>query len=525
VLLISIDTLTADRIACYGDPYVRTPFLDRLARSGLQVRDAIAPAPLTLPSHATLLTGVDPPRHGVRENGLFRLSPASVTVAERLGDRVDKLAVVGAFPLGARFGLDQGFDRYDDDFGPAAGPRQLPNERRAREVFALATEWLLDPGRRERPFVWTHVFDPHYLYEAPRPWGRCANTLTSPGQYEAEISYTDHELGRYLQRVGALDPDGDATVLVTADHGEGLGRHVELTHSVLVYDSTQRVPLLLAGPGVKPRLVHEQRRLVDVTPSILDAYGIPVPPDLPGDPLTAPSNLPEAWVETKHTELLRGWSPLYGIRTSRWKYIRAPRSELYDLVADPAEKVNRLADEPDVAAGFEALVAETLREAGETGPGSMDEETAERLRSLGYVASVTPGSGTSDPRLDPKDGVHVAVALFRGEQAYRDQNLVAAERFLLQALRIDPDVKDAHAFLAGTYHATGRYAQAADHAKRALELEPHLNEGPVQETLGESLIALGKRPEGLEHLRAALELMPRDERLQQRVSEVEKQLP
>ncbi|MGQ0720612.1 MAG: sulfatase, partial [Candidatus Eiseniibacteriota bacterium] len=355
VLLVTFDTFSVYRAGCYGAPHVRTPELDRLARAGVQVRFAVSPAPLTLPSHATLLTGLDPPQHGVRENGLFVLAAEQVTVPELLPEDVATGAFVGAFPVASRFGLAQGFDVYDDEFPPRQGARQRHQPmRRANAVFESAAAWLTGPAAGERPFAWVHAFDPHYPYEPPIPWGRIAGELGG-GVYEGEVGYLDRELGRFLRRIGADGTDGRATVILTADHGESLGDHVEITHGLFVYDATQLVPLIAAGPGISARLDLAQRPLADVAPTLLRAYGIAPAAGMPGVPLqqtVSPGR--EAYVETKHTELLRGWSPLHGLRTERWKYVRAPRPELYDLVMDPGETANLVDAEPELAARFAA---------------------------------------------------------------------------------------------------------------------------------------------------------------------------
>ncbi|MGH2571174.1 MAG: sulfatase-like hydrolase/transferase, partial [bacterium] len=517
VLLVTIDTLPASRVGCYGAPNVRTPEIDRLARAGLQVVDAISPAPLTLPSHSTMLTGLDPPDHGVRENGIFELDDRHATVAEQLPGDVRKAAFVGSFPLASRFNLDQGFDLYDDDFGPREDTRRPP-ERRAETVFQSAAAWL--DGAGARPFAWVHAFDPHYPYAAPLPWRRVAETLAGAGPYEGEVAYVDRELGKLLRRVGAHDRARRATVLLTADHGESLGEHGEITHAIFIYDATQRVPLMLAGPGVEPRLETRPRRLADVAPTLLDRYGLGPSDANDGTPLLeAPPERP-AYLETKHTELLRGWSPLHAVRTERWKYIRAPRPELYDLRDDPGERANLAGSQPEIESELERRLEEILAASVASPAADLDAGTAARLRSLGYVASVEVGSAP-DLRKDPKDGVVSAAALFHGEQAYVDGRFRAAEHHLLRAIELDPERKDAHSFLAGTYCGLNRWDLAAEHAQRSLDLPPHLNEGPVHSTLGEALLALGEPAKALPHLKIALEERPESARLKKLVAEAQ----
>jgi arylsulfatase A-like enzyme len=467
-----------------------------------------------LPTHATLLTGLDPPAHGVRENGLFVLAEERTTVPELLPDGVAKGAFVGAFPVASRFGLAQGFDVYDDEFPPRTGAAERHQPmRRAGAVFEAAAAWLTSPAAGDRPFAWVHAFDPHYPYEPPVPWERVAQA-NGGGAYEGEIAYLDRELGRFLRRIGAHDADRKATVVLVADHGESLGEHVEITHGLFIYDATQLVPLVVAGPGIAPRLDAAQRPLTDVAPTLLAAYGIAPPGTLGGVPLQHGASAGrEAYLETKHTELLRGWSPLHGVRTERWKYVRAPRPELYDLLSDPGETRNLVEEHGEVAARLAARLDEML--AAEVAPAvlTMEDEVAEQLRSLGYVSTTEPGT-PANSGIDPKDKAPGAAALFRGEEAYLNGDLASAERFLRRAVQLDPEAKEAHSFLAGTYCGLRRFALAVEHADVALSLTPHLNEAPIHAARGEALLALGQPQQALAAFRESLALKPGDEKVE-----------
>jgi tetratricopeptide (TPR) repeat protein len=263
---------------------------------------------------------------------------------------------------------------------------------------------------------------------------------------------------------------------------------------------------------------------VDVAPTILSLYGIAVLSEQKGGSLTEEPADSIAYVETKHTELLRGWSPLHGVRTPHWKYVRAPRPELYDLAADPAETRNLHDSRPDVAHDLATRLAERLAASADAQPTTVDPETMEQLRSLGYVASVEPGSVT-DSGKDPKDQIDGAAALFRGEEAYLQGDLRRAERLLKRTLQFDPECKDAYSYLSGVYFGLGRYDLSADFARRSLELPPHLGEGPVHSTLGEALLALGRPREALPHLREALSAKPDNPKTKRLIAEAESRIP
>lgn len=514
-LLVTIDTLSADQVGCYGNPVARTPEMDRLARTGLQVRDAISPAPLTLPSHATILTGLDPPAHGVRDNGIYSLPEAAVSLPELLPDHVAKGSVVGAFPLSGRFGLTQGFDHYDDAFAPPADPRRPP-ERRADAVFGLAADWLARPQSGDRPFLWAHVFDPHAPYEAPTPWDDWGGARVRGS--DREVAFVDAQLRDFLRTVAADSTVRAVTVLVVADHGESLGAHHELTHSIFVYDVTQRVPMILHGADDAAGLETRQRRLVDVAPTVLACYGLDPTATHAGDPLLSPPSVPEAYVETKYTELQRGWSPLHGIRTSRWKYIRAPRAELYDLQADPAELHNLHEDRTEEVEALSGLLDDVLAHTNDLAREEVDPAVLEQLRGLGYISTIEPGS-EHDARLDPKDGIQAVLALNEGQKAYFSRDLPRAEQHFLRAIQVDDNSKEAHAFLAGTYFGLQRPDLSAEYAERALALFPHVNEGPIHATLGEAYLALDRAEDAVRHLETALTTQPGSDKLQRLLRE------
>ena len=283
LLLISIDTLRADRLGSYGYAQAATPRLDALGARGLRFEQATTVVPLTLPAHASLLTGTFPSTHGVRDNGGFYLPDEQLTLAEVLrGEGYRTGAFVGAFVLDSRWGTQQGFDRYFDEFdlSQMQGGGMDTVQRRGDDVVDEALAWL---GKEsEAPFLgWVHLYDPHTPYEAPEPF-RSRFPRSRSGAYDAEIAWTDSLVGRLLDGVAALGRLDDTVVVVVGDHGESLGAHGEADHGFFLYDAAVQIPLLVAGPGVPTRVVPEQVRIVDVMPTVLDLLNVPAPASLQG---------------------------------------------------------------------------------------------------------------------------------------------------------------------------------------------------------------------------------------------------
>ena len=350
VLLITVDTLRADALGAYGNARARTPWIDRLAAGGVRFDRAHAHNVVTLPSHANILSGRYPFEHGVRDNAGFRFPQDVDTLATRLkalGYRTG--AFVSAFPLDSRFGLDRGFDVYDDAFadGRAAADFMLP-ERPAIDTVAAARRFL-DAGDGRPSFLWLHVYDPHAPYLPP-----AAFAAQFPGDpYHGEVAATDDALSALLRPLLAAGRDGRTLVVLTGDHGESLGEHGELTHGLFAYEATLHVPLVMYAPRLlRPAVVSEPVRHVDILPTVLDALGQAVPADLPGRSLlraAAGERLTPApaYFEALTAMLGRGWAPLYGVARGDDKLIDLPLPELYDLGRDPGERDSVIARAPE----------------------------------------------------------------------------------------------------------------------------------------------------------------------------------
>jgi arylsulfatase A-like enzyme/tetratricopeptide (TPR) repeat protein len=516
VVLVSIDTLRADHLGCYGADFAHTPRLDALAAGGVRFATAISPVPLTLPSHTTLLTGLDPPEHGVRHNGVFRLAEDVPTLAERMREAgFATAAFVASYVLDRQFGLARGFDRYDDRTSRQQSGRGILGfaERPADQVVDAALEWL--GSAPPRFFLWVHLYDPHSEYRPPP--GFASAFPNRP--YDGEIAFADAQVGRLLGALGERFPDGGTLVVVTADHGESLGEHGEATHSHLVYDATQHVPLLMNGPGLSPgRVVDPVVSLRDVAPTILDLAGVPPLPGATGRSLAAAARgralePRAAHVETLATQLDWGWSPLLGLRTEGFKYVRAPRPELYDVAADPGETRNLLADQPERAAALDAELERRLASARPVAPNvELPDEGRERLEALGYVVpadlAARPDLGVVGGR-DPKDGMEALAVVYAADRLVGEQKPTEAVAKLL-ALPMENVVYQG--LLATAALAAGDPALAERAARNAIRAAPLLRVGWAR--LAQALEAQERWDEAAEAYAVMAERDPRSGEVQ-----------
>lgn len=480
VLLVTLDTVRADRLGCYGHESAETPALDSLSDRGVRFDDAVTSAPVTLPSHATILTGLSPLSHGVRDNGRYRLADQHVTIAEVLSSHgYDTAAFVGCFVVDARFGLDQGFDVYD--FEVSAGgyrPQMLDfNERSATDVTDAAVRWLdeRESSDANAPFfAWVHYFDPHQPYESPLQ--RLPRFAVRP--YDAEIAYVDAELRRLLNKLDELGARDRTLIVVAGDHGEALGEHGEPTHGMLIYESTMRVPLIFSCASLFDGAYHVADRVVgltDVRPTIEDLLGVTGSPPVDGRSLlrSGVDDDRAIYIETEMPLSLAGWSPLRGLRTHKHKYILAPQRELYDLMKDPAESHNIYASDDPVAGALESRLSELMNQMG-PGAGSdrvLTDEEIERLGSLGYVQA--GGARAEGLLLDPKTMMSVYSDAVRSEHLYGQgmyaeaadlaRSVLAQSAMHIQALRV----------LAFSYVKLGRAEEAVSLLRESVERNPN----------------------------------------------------
>ena len=479
VILISVDTLRADHLPAYGYTGVETPQLDRFRRDAILFENAYSHVPLTLPSHASLLTGLTPPEHGVRDNIGYRLdTTAHVTLPQLLKARGYATgAAVSAYVLRHQAGLGPAFDFYQDaieTYGDLTLDRQ---ERRGEETIALAQQWLAEQG--ERPFfLLLHLFEPHDPYEPPEP----LRSRYAERPYDGEIAHVDELLGGFFDELRQRGLYDKALILFLSDHGEGLGDHGESKHGLLLYRPTLHVPLMVKLPGSVRggETVHRVAQLLDVLPTVTAAVGAETPAGLKGTSLlslkddpagTAPPR--RVYSETYYGRLHYGWSELRSITDDQYQYIESPRPELFDIVADPREEHNLLADQRRVYHELRTELEQYPRELA--GPAAADPEEAARLAALGYLTASAPES--SGPRPDPKDNLHVLDDVQRAvdlRTAGRYEEAVALLRDLIARY---PLLQDAHLLLAPALRALGRYDEALAAAEEARRQLPTL--GPL----------------------------------------------
>jgi len=522
VLLITLDTTRADHLSCYREPGAgpgaKTPHLDALAARGVRFAHATAQVPLTLPSHACIMTGAYPTVHGLRDMGGFVLAASHPTIASiTRAAGFETAAFVGSRVLARHFGISNGFETYDDDMGSDTEEGKMPGvfpERRAAVVTDRALTWLNEHAN-QRFFLWAHYYDPHAPYDPPEPYHR----LYAHDLYSGEIAYMDEQVGRLLD---ALDQRGLASrtlVVAIGDHGESLGEHGEMTHGIFLYDATTHVPLIMAGPGIPAgQVISEQVRSIDVMPTVLGFLNLPVGREAQGVSLwplieqgrKVRSNY--AYLETIYPRTYMGWSELRGMRTDTWKLIIAPHPELYNLQRDPDETTNLIAKYPADADELQKQIWEVAGNGAkhETLTSSpVDAQTRQELASLGYVSAGTPREiqlGTDAP--DPKDRVDVLKILSEVEHQINARANPEAVQLMQRGLKLDPTNPMGHIYLAMAYERMGDYTRAVDVYQDALRRS--IGTDQVYSRLGKDELRLHQLDAAVDAMMHANQIDPAD---------------
>jgi Flp pilus assembly protein TadD len=465
IVLISVDTLRADRLSCYGHSKARTPHMDELARGGTLFSRVNSPVPLTLPAHMSLLSSTYPYRHGVEENGQQIATGVGTLPGVLKARGYHTAAFIGGYVLDARFGLNQGFDVYDSPFHLSPHPGEEPPEikRPAEAVLHAAAEWIkAEAGHAFFAFI--HLYDAHQPY--------------SHGSYDGEVAYVDRAIGNFRHDLAAQLKD--ALIILTSDHGESLGEHGEDTHGYFIYQSTLWVPLLVHWPaaGSHPARVDDPASLIDIAPTVLDFVGAQAPAGFQGRSLMKAVDAP-VYSESMYARDHLGCDALRAIRLGRYKYIAAPKPELYDLEADPGELHNRYDQDRPLAQKLRAQLLALADSARRPAPNPASAEVLARLRSLGYLGG---GPARSASGIDPKDRLQLYLRYGRAIRLANTGRLTDAIGEFRKVLDEDRQNVLAHFYVGVCYYRMRRF----DEAVTALNdtLSTARNYPPAEELLG-----------------------------------------
>ncbi len=460
---------------CYGDQHIKTPALDALAQRGVLFENAVAQAPLTPPSHASIFTGQYPTVHGVRNTGGFVLPSSSHPLARILQEQGwDTAAFVSSAVLKKTIGFNNGFSVYDDQMPRQGNKEEFGEdaERPGGETVDHALQWLNTQSGKPY-FLWVHLYDPHLPYKTAGAF----NDKYKNAPYDAEVAYADQQAGRLLDAVTAKTP-GKNIIAVLSDHGESLSEHGEYTHGVFLYDATLRIAFMMAGPGMPAGMrIKQQVRSIDFLPTLLALLGGTAPTNIQGlslVPTFAGKSVPTeiSYEETLYPKLALNWAELRGIRTNHWKYIRAPKPELYDLNKDPAETANVIQQNPAEVEKLEAQLNAVVGNGGseKVQTNMLDERQMEQLRSLGYLSGFSPqhydlnGQGP-----DPKDKIGILKLLYEAENPAAKLTENGRIALLQKALQEDPANPSLYHQLGGELEKVGRYDEALHLYETALQ--------------------------------------------------------
>ncbi len=520
VLFITVDTLRADRLGAYGYAGARTPNMDRLAREGVLFEACISPTPLTLPSHTSLFSGTYPLHHGVRDNGSFLVPPTLPTLATLLSDRGYRTAaIVAAFVLDSRWGLNRGFSEYVDDFDThRTGITSIGDiQRPGNEVADRALAWL--ERRPKGPFfLWAHFYDPHDPYEPPSPY----REEFADRPYDGEVAFADAQIGRLLERVERREREEPLLVVLAGDHGESLGEHEESGHGLFLYETTLRVPLIFRLPDRERAGTRraETVSLVDVLPTVAELLRFPAPAGLQGQSLVGllrgSGGFTErpAYAETYYPRLHFGWSELHALRDRRWKWIDSPEPELYDLAADPGERRNLVDSASDRALPLRRRLAswsqEWSRGALPVAMSRADPETLRKLASLGYLTGAAPEPGGASALPAPRRRIGLYNDLLRARSLVEQRDFSGGERLLRAILAADPQIVDAETALGSLYLQQKRFVEAMQVLAGAVEHKP--SDPTVALGLAVAELAAGRPAAAERTIETALSLFPNDSR-------------
>ncbi len=487
IVVFTIDTLRADHLPCYGYQGLYAPNIDKLAEEGILFKYTTAQTPLTLPSHSSIFTGTYPLYHGVRDNGGFYLDDKHDTLAEVLkSNGFATSAFVAAFVLDSRWGLNQGFDHYYDNFDLTKYKTVSLDsvQRRGDEVLVEAMRWI-DEHRNSKFFSWIHLYDPHMPYDPPEPY-KSQYGGRRFGLYDGEIAYVDQLIGEFRGFLEEKGLQGKTIIVFTGDHGESLGEHKESAHGFFIYDAAIRVPLIIRFPSAKlaGAVIEAQVRSVDIMPTILHMVGADIPEAVQGESLLSlilgdrEEDEREAYSETYWPRYHYGWSELKSIRRGRYKFIDAPNPELYDTSVDPAETENIIGKKATLANDMKRQIDALIQKYSsggieEAGPKRIDSDSLEKLQALGYIGSFRTSNKKAGQALaDPKDKIELYNEIKVAQFLVTEEKTELAIEKITDVLQKDPSILEARYILGNIYSKQDRFEKAIEEYKKALEVDP-----------------------------------------------------
>jgi choline-sulfatase len=514
VVVVTIDTLRPDHLRCYGYSNIETPSIDRLAQQGVLFENAVAQTPLTPPSHASMFTGQNPTVHGVRNTGGFVLPSTARPLARILQEQGwDTAAFVSSAVLKKVIGFGNGFSVYDDEMPRQGNSVEVGEdpERPGAVTVDRALQWLNTQSGKPY-FLWVHLYDPHMPYHPPGEF----KSKYKGRPYDGEIAYADQQVGRLLEAVRKKGPAEKTIVALLSDHGESLGERGEYTHGVFLYDSTLRIAFAMAGPGIPAGIrVKQQVRTIDLLPTILATLGGTAPATVQGVSLTpvfsgGTVTTEISYAETLYPKVAMGWAELRGIRTIHWKYIRAPKPELYELTVDPSESTNVIAGHAAEVQKFEAQLTAAIGKQGSEKVQSkmVDERLMSQLRSLGYLSGFSPqeydlnGQGP-----DPKERVGILKLIYQAESP---GDMPQARRIALLQQAVDEDPKDPSLYhqLGGELEKAGRYPDALRLYQTALQRG--VDNGRLHSRIADLSLRAGDKDRAITEYEKAAQFNPSD---------------
>lgn len=524
IILFTIDTLRADHLECYGYSKVKTPNINKLASEGIRFEHDNAQVPLTFPAHSSIFTGTYPLYHGMRDNGGFYLDESQITLAEVLKEAgYSTGAFIGAFVLDSRWGLDQGFDYYYDNFDLTKYKKISLDavQRRGDEVLEEAYKWI-EKNQDQKFFAWIHLYDPHTPYDPPEPY----KTQFEGGRYslyDGEIAYVDQLIGEFRDFMEQRKLFENTLIVVTGDHGESLGEHKESAHGFFIYDAAVHVPLILRYPEKKlgGRVISNQVKNIDIMPTVLDSTGHISPKSVQGQsllPLILGKSEPEdeqpSYSETYWPRYHYGWSELKSLRKGSFKFIDAPKPELYNTLEDPGEQNNLINQKTsqayqmkrELTALIEKYSAEGIEEAG---PQKIDNDSLIKLQALGYIGSFRGSKKLQGEKLaDPKDKIELYNEIKIAQFLVTEEKMAEAEQKINDVLDKDPSVLEARLILGNIYAKQNKYKEAIAEFSKALEVDPDFYDAIFG--IAQAYKASGKTEEAIVGFKRLITLDPKD---------------